>query len=192
MHGVNVQLGTRLGARLERWCGIIPERLRQLEEATFDRLHHGVQRLGVVCHDVRAGSPYYFASGSDSGVSLNDAVRASASIPRLFPPIPVTCGERCLELTDGGVSDPVPLAFARSAAIGATHVIVSDCRWIGRVPRADPATVWVRPRLIDTGTLWSPRHGLVSAVRTGEAAVTDSVLDRIRAWREDRASAPNG
>ena len=50
-----------------------------------------------------------------------------------------------LKLTDGGISDSVPLAFAQSSAIGATHVIVSDCRWVGTDPfnryqhRMDPA-----------------------------------------------------
>jgi NTE family protein len=182
-HGLNVQFRYRFDRRLRGWCGVIPDRLRRLEQATFDRLHHGVQRLGIVCHDVGACSPRYFSTGVDSGVALGDAVRASASIPRLFPAIAVECGRQRVELTDGGVSDPVPLAFARSAAIGATHVIVSDCRWIGRVPALDAATVWIRPRMLKTGTLWSPRRGLAAAVTDGEEAVTDSIVDLIRKWR---------
>jgi NTE family protein len=181
-YSLNVQLGHRFEARLRSRCGVIPERLRQLETASFDRLHHGIRRLGIVCHDLRTRRPRYFSSGSHAGVSLSDVVRASASIPRLFPPIAVNWGDEVMELTDGGLSDPVPVVFARSDAVGATHVVVSDCRWFGSVPRLEPGTVWIRPRMFRTGTLWAPRRGLTSAVREGEAAVTDAVLGRIRAW----------
>jgi predicted acylesterase/phospholipase RssA len=122
-------------------------------------------------------------------VSLGDAVRASASIPHLFPPISVACGNERLELTDGGITDSVPFAFARSRAIGATHIVVSDCRWIGRTPPTDGATAWIRPRMTTTGTLWAPRRGLSPAVRGGEAAVTDAIVARIRAWFSASAHA---
>jgi len=185
LHSLNVRLAYRLERRLGPRCGVIPERLRQLEDARFDRLHHGVQRLGIVCHDVRSRSTRYFATGTDHGVPLSAAVRASASIPHLFPPIAVSGDGEPLELIDGGVSDALPLTFARGPAIGATHVIVSDCRWIGRVPVTDPRTVWIRPRMWTTGTLWAPARGLALAVRDGEAAVTPEALRRIHDWFED-------
>ena len=188
-HSVNVQLGHRFAHHFTLWCGVIPDRLCQLEAATFDRLHHNVQRLGIVCHDRVAARPRYFSTGFTHGVALYDAVRASASIPRLFPAVSVVCRGEELRLTDGGVSDPVPIAFARGPEIRATHVIVSDCRWLGRVPPTDSRTVWIRPRMPHTGTLWSPRRGLVAAVRTGEAAVTDQVLSRIGRWFEESAKA---
>ena len=53
-HSLGVRLGGRLGRRLTPYCGVIPDRLRQLEAGSFDRLHHGVQRLGIVCHDLEA------------------------------------------------------------------------------------------------------------------------------------------
>jgi NTE family protein len=187
-HSLNVQLGHRFGDRLERWCGVIPSRLQQLEAASFDRLHHGVHRLGIVCHDMRRGGPHYSSTGCDGGLSLGDAVRASASIPVLFPSISVRCGTDLLELSDGGVSDAVPVEFARSPAIGATHVIVSDCRWVGRIPSSGPTTAWIRPRMFRTGTLWSPRRGLSSAISDGEAAVTESILNQIRAWSNGSAN----
>jgi predicted acylesterase/phospholipase RssA len=130
---------------------------------------------------VRTNRPRYFATGATHGVTLHEVVRASASMPFFFPNVPVVCaGERWL-LTDGGVSDPVPVAFARAAPLNATHVIVSDTRWIGRVSRSYAQTVWIRPRLPGTGTLWT-RRGLAAAVRCGEAAVTPEVVARIRAW----------
>jgi NTE family protein len=181
-YSVNVRLGYRFEPRFAAWCGVIPRRLRQLEMAAFDRLHHGVRRLGIVCHDMTAHRPRYFGTGVDERVPLHQTVRASASIPRVFPPISVACGGEQLRLTDGGISDPVPISFARGSHIGATHVIISDCRWLGRVPASDARTIWIRPRMAHTGTLWSPRRGLVTTVRDGEAAVTEEVVSRIRGW----------
>jgi len=181
MHSVNIRLGGRFDETLAPRCGIIPDRLRQLEGARFDALHHGVAALGIGCHDGRADRPRYFATGATHGVALHEIVKASASIPLLFPSVPVVCnGERWM-LTDGGISDPVPIAFARAAPLGATHVIVSDTRWIGATPRTDERTVWIRPRMPGTGTLWT-RRGLAAAVRCGESAVTADIVRRIRRW----------
>src|SRR5262249_38926303 len=69
--GLSRHLG-RLGGALRPWCGIIPDRLVQLEAAAFDRLHHGVRGLGIVCHDAAARRPRYFATGFDHGAPLND------------------------------------------------------------------------------------------------------------------------
>lgn len=179
-HSLTVHLDNRLGRVAARCCGVIPARLRQLERASFDRLYHGVNRLGIVCHDVRADRPRYFATGLNDMPALESVVKASASIPHLFPAVDVRCGSDEYRLTDGGIRDPVPTAFAR--ALGATHLIVSDTRWVGRVPITDQATVWIRPRLASTGTLWSPRHGLLPAVQSGDAAVNSEVLARIDRW----------
>ena len=187
-HSLNIRFRHRFERHFASRCGVIPERLRQLDAARFDRLHHGIQRLGIVCHDLVSGRPRYFVTGTDRGITVAAAVQASASIPFLFPPVSVTCDGEQLRLTDGGITDAVPLAFARSPAVGATHVVVSDCRWIGRVPVTDPTIVWIRPRMVSAGTLWSPAHGLASAVRDGEAAVTRDALDRIFSWFAPGAS----
>jgi NTE family protein len=181
LHGLNVQLGRRFEAALAPRSGIIPERLRLLEAATFDTLHHGVAALGIGCHDVLARLPRYFATGATHGVELHEVVKASASMPWIFPSVQVVAGGERWRLTDGGVSDPVPIRFARAAPLGATHVIVSDCRWIGAASRGDDRTVWIRPRMPGTGTLWT-RRGLAAAVRCGEESVTADALARIRAW----------
>src|SRR5688572_19614857 len=185
VHSVNVRLHGRMARALSPRSGVIPERLAQLENATFDRLHHGVRGIGIVCHDVKGGRPLYFATGADRGVRLNDVVRASASIPLLLPPIVVessTEGTTML-LTDGGVSDCLPVAFAQRPPLGATHLIVSDCRaFAARRPLSDPRVVYVRPRLPSTGALWAPRSTLVSAVREGGRAVTSQMLDVIHGW----------
>jgi len=179
LHSVNVRLGSRYSHRLEMRCGVIPNRLRQLEAATFDRLHHGLEGIGIGCHDVRTRRPRYFCTGADHGVALHDAVKASASIPFLFPAVPVATREGTWVLTDGGVSDPLPTAFARRAPLGATHVIVSDCRWLGTAGSSAADVAWIRPRMPATGTLWTP-IGLSAAVRCGEAAVTRGIVSHVR------------
>src|SRR5690348_18335777 len=63
-YSLNVQLGYRFEPRLARACGVIPTRLQQLESARFERLHHGVSRLGIVCYDVRSRTPRYFATAA--------------------------------------------------------------------------------------------------------------------------------
>jgi NTE family protein len=183
-HSLKVHLDNRVGRAMESRSGVIPVRLRQLEAARFDRLHHDVRALGIVCHDLTSARPLYFGSGLDAGPALHEIVKASASIPHLFPPVEVVSGGQSCRLTDGGISDSVPIAFAR--ALGATHLIVSDCRWLGGVRPTDANTVWIRPRMASTGTLWSPRHGLLPAVRSGEAAVDRSALSRIGRWLSEK------
>jgi predicted acylesterase/phospholipase RssA len=169
---------------------VIPERLAQLDSATFDRLHHNVRGIGVVCHDLMTGRPCYFASGADDGIRLSDAVRASASIPVLLPPSPVQRPSgRLLLLTDGGISDCLPVEFARRPPLAATHLIVSDCRWVASHRLAiDDRAVYVRPQLPSTGTLWAPASTLMSAVREGRSAVTRETLQMIRGWTACLAS----
>jgi NTE family protein len=185
VHSLNVRLHGRLSGALTRLSGIIPQRLAQLENATFDRLHHRVRGIGVACHDITSGRPCYFATGEDHGVRLSDVVRASASIPGLFPPIAVESmvNGTTLWLTDGGMSDCLPIAFAQRPPLSATHLIVSDCRWFaGRIPPGDSRIVYIRPRLPSTGTLSAPISTLASSVREGRRAVTSETLRTIRGW----------
>lgn len=183
-HSLSVRGGPRVATSLRSWCGVIPHRLRQLEGASFDRLYHGVSRLGIVCHDLLTRGPRYFATGVDSTVTLSEAVLASASIPPLFPAVSVCLNGEALYLTDGGLSDPLPLTFAQLPPMGATHIVVSDCRSGARVfNSADMHVLWIRPSMLATGRLWSPRSGLRVTVEAGEAAVTAEVLRVIAGWR---------
>jgi predicted acylesterase/phospholipase RssA len=182
-HSLNVRSHHLFNRVIGKLTGPIPARLEQLESASFDRLHHGVRGIGIVCHDVKRGRPCYFSTGNHRDVHLSDVVRGSASIPLLFPSRRVDCEGESLRLTDGGVSDCVPIAFAQRPPLSATHLIVSDCRWFGRPPKTSENLVYVRPRLFKTGTLWAPSSSLVESVRQGAAAVTDEILERLAQWR---------
>jgi predicted acylesterase/phospholipase RssA len=191
VHSLNVRLHHRFDRVLANRSGIIPTRLAQLESASFERVRHGVQGIGIVCHDRATGRPSYFSTGQNRGARLSDVVRASASIPYLFPAIAVDCENESLRLTDGGVTDCLPIAFAERPPLSATHLIISDCRWLAAgPPQVAENLVYIRPRLFMTGTVWAPASALTTAVEQGARAVTDEMIERIRSWRHRHASDP--
>ncbi len=169
---------------IELCAGIIPRRLHQLESSRFGQLRHGVSAIGIVCHDLTHDCARYLATGAHAGVSLYDAVATSASIPSMFPARSIEYEGQVCEFTDGGLSDALPIGFARGRMLGATHVIASDCRSRrGAHEKHDAADLaYVRPQLEDTHVLRAPRASLLKAVAAGEAAVTPETLERISGW----------
>jgi predicted acylesterase/phospholipase RssA len=186
LHGVALRV-PRFERLLKPFCGIVPSRLEQLENASFDRLHHGIRALGIVCHDLLTARPMYFATGACMDATLAEAVRASATIPGVIPSRVVRRGGRTLRLADGGISDSLPVDFARSQPLGGTHLIISDCRRIAAGAVPTERDVYIRPVLRGVGMLRSPGETLLDAVARGEQAVTDDVLQQIRAWRNSRS-----
>jgi NTE family protein len=91
---------------------------RMVDKRPIERLD---KRFAVVATEARTGRMAVFNRG-DTGV----AVRASASVPRLFIP-PVINGEAYV---DGGISSPVPVKIAR--AMGADIVIAVDVSWFAQ------------------------------------------------------------
>src|SRR6266705_2544897 len=71
MHGLTLRSHASLKPYLRRFCGIIPQRLAQLEAASFTTLHHGITRLGIVCHDIDRNEPRYFSTVESRGVRLS-------------------------------------------------------------------------------------------------------------------------
>jgi len=183
MHGLTLRVHAALRPYLRRFCGIIPERLGQLERASFESLHHGVERLGIVCHDLISNKPRYFSTAEHMGLPLADVARASAAVPGVFPAKTVTVAGERVRLVDGGVGDSLPIGFARSPALGATHLIVSDCRFIvASPPDGSESLVYLRPDLDGIQPLRAPRTALMKAIWRGEAAVTPEVVEHLRSW----------
>jgi NTE family protein len=189
LFGLALRLPPMARRLVEPACGVIPERLRQLESSRFDRLHHGVTDLGIVCHDVHANAPCYFSTRDDGGLPLAAAARASAAVPGVFRARTWHVRGRDRELADGGLSDPLPVEFSRTA-LGCTHVIVSDCRRGNGVPIADDRVIHVRPGLGGMHSFRSPTATLMAAVDAGDAAVSPSIADALRTWAHARASVP--
>ena len=180
-HSATFHAPSRFVPWLRQRSGIVPDRLAALEAARFDRLHHGVRAFGVVCHDRRSRQPWYFSTAQSHGAPLAGVVKASGAVPVLFPPRSQWVEGRELRLTDGGISDPLPLKFAQSG-LGATHLILSDClRGELPVPTSD-RMVHLRPRLRGIGAIPAFSFSLQSAIAAGETAVTDEILAKIRGW----------
>jgi len=183
MHGLTLRAPQVLRPLLRAGCGIIPTRLSQLEAARFDRLHHGVSAIGIVCHDLISGGPIYFSSDNHHDAPLASVVKSSAAVPGLIPSKPVTRNGRLMHLVDGGLSDSLPCAFARET-LGATHLIVSDCRRIATAPGPADDAVYIRPELNGAATLRSPAGSLLASVASGEQACTDAILDIVGRWTD--------
>ncbi|MGH8648032.1 MAG: patatin-like phospholipase family protein, partial [Burkholderiales bacterium] len=88
---------------------------RMVDGRPIERL---ARPFAVIATEAKSGRMVVFNRGN-TGV----AVRASASVPRIFVP-PVINGE---EYVDGGLSSPVPVKVAR--AMGADVVIAVDVSW---------------------------------------------------------------
>jgi predicted acylesterase/phospholipase RssA len=183
MHGVTLRASPALKPFLRRFCGVIPQRLGQLETASFDRLHHGIRQLGIVCHDLARSQTCYFSTSDHHSARLAEVVRASAAMPGVLPSRAMIVAGEAVRLADGGISDSLPMAFAR--ACGATHLIESDCRsTVVATPPLDERVVYIRPELEGIRPLRAPGRALMNAVWRGEAAVTDQVAQQIRRWLE--------
>ena len=181
MWGVTLRAHRSLKPVLRRFCGVIPTRLAQLEAACFEHLHHGVSRLGVVCHDLETNLPEYFSTACTRGVRLADVAKASAALPGALPPRELLIEGRRCRLVDGGVSDGLPIEFAGAPGLDATHLIVSDCRFKS-TPAAGGKLIYIRPAMDEVHSFRAPRATLMAAVRAGEAAVTSQSVDMIRGW----------
>jgi NTE family protein len=190
MHGLTLRAHRALKPFLRRFCGIIPYRLGQLEAADFDTLYHGIEQLGIVCHDLLRNQPCYFSTAQNRGARLADVAKASASMPGVLPSRVLTIAGETYQLTDGGVSDSLPTRFARSPGLDATHLVVSDCRSNGAArPTSDDTIVYIRPNLDGIKPLRAPRVTLMEAVQRGEAAVTRECLRQIEAWQLEPVAA---
>jgi predicted acylesterase/phospholipase RssA len=185
IHGLTLRSHASVQPYLRRFCGIIPHWLTQLDGASFTRLHQGVQRLGIVCHDLDRHQARYFSTLDSCGVRLADVARASAAIPRVMPAKTMVIGTDLVRLADGGLSDSLPVDFVRSSSLGATHVIVSDCRDSASAPPATgDSLIYLRPDLHGIRPLRAPGAALTRAVGRGEAAVTADVVDHLHRWMQ--------
>src|SRR5262245_34457896 len=91
---------------------------RMVDDRPIEQL---ARPFAAIATEARTGRMVVFNRG-DTGL----AVRASASVPRVFVP-PVINGE---EYIDGGLSSPVPVKIAR--AMGADIVVAVDVSWFAQ------------------------------------------------------------
>jgi len=96
---------TALSALIDRLCPV--QDLAELPVETH-----------IVTTDLEAGRPTWWTSGP-----AREVLRASASLPAVFPPVwlPSDSGPR--RHVDGGVVAPIPVARATSLAVGTVYVL---------------------------------------------------------------------
>ena len=111
--------------RAMRLAGIIPEHIGWLAAGSFDRMHHGVSRIGIVAHDVLTHSDV-ICHNVGPVLRLEDAVRGAAALPGLFPPWKCSFGGRQYRLVDGGVRDRLPVDILFRPPFRPTQVLAVD------------------------------------------------------------------
>lgn len=110
------------------------------------------------------------------------AVRASASVPKLFWPVVI----RGTEYVDGGVASRVPASVAR--AMGADIVIAVDVSWRGSA-EAQQADVVIRPQTIRTRiTDFSQKIANLAAGEDAAREVVPQVRELLARVAEEKAA----
>jgi predicted acylesterase/phospholipase RssA len=179
-----------------RRSGAIPGFLQDLERATFDRLHHGVRRLALLTYDLLSREEVLVQGGPGVPAPLTPlaAVKASAAIPVLFPPLRASIGGRKLLLVDPGWITAVPVERAFALPIGARRVIAVDLSirvcvrqsrpgyWSNLEQACGDRLAVLRPDVRACGTLFSRPGDVDRLVAAAEAAVSGPSLERIRSW----------
>lgn len=194
-----------LSAAAQRRAGAIPEYLARLERASFERLHHGVRRLGVLTFDIVRREEVFVLGGPGlpAPLPVAAAVKASAAIPVLFPPLPADMDGRRRYLADPGWFTAVPVERAFAPPLLAGRVIAVDLSllvcprqarrayWRGLQEACGDRLLVLRPEVHGCGTIFSRRGDPARLTDAGEAAVERS-LGVLRAWQRAEAAPRAG
>ena len=179
-----------------RHSGAIPGYLERLDRASFEHLHHGVRRLGVLVFDLLRREELLVLGGPDQPAQLPvaAAVKASAAIPVLFPPLRVRLEGRTRYLSDAGWFTAVPVERAFAPPLRARRVIAVDLS-LRVCPRQARRGYWqdleedcgdrlvvLRPDVRGCGTIFARRADPARLSDAAEQAV-EKKLAALRAWR---------
>ena len=98
-------------------AGAIPESIERLTRARWDRLHHGVERIGFVAYD-RVRREEIVGHSAQCDLGLVEAARGAAALPFVFPVIECAAWGRRLKLAD---DTTILLIEAAAAGAGASE-----------------------------------------------------------------------
>ncbi|MFL6215417.1 MAG: patatin-like phospholipase family protein [Blastocatellia bacterium] len=129
-----------LRKRFEHRAGIIPGSLEQLAAVSGGRLHHGVERIGVVAYDLVAREEVFFHN-LQADFALDDATRGAVAIPYVYPPRECTVSGRRLRLVDGGLSNLLPVDYLFAPPFCSQQVLAVDVSNRARQRQANLAKV---------------------------------------------------
>lgn len=173
-----------------RWlAGEIPECMDRLAEASWDRLHHGVDRIGVVAYDL-LGKRQIVGHSAQNAISVSDVVRGAAALPHVFPPRACEIDGRPVRLTDGGVVNFLPVDVLFSPPFAPEQILAVDiaktprCREVSlrrieKLRRAHPGIpiVVVSPDTYGIGTILFRSRVLDHLIDSGRRAAETVLAD---------------
>jgi NTE family protein len=175
--------------RFENHAGLIPTSLRRLAETSGRRLHHGVERIGLLCYDRSTQSEVVFTNIQEQ-FPLEDATRGSAAIPGLFPPRRCVVDGRQMSLVDGGVINCLPAEKLFEPPFTPKQILVVDVSNNSRqreitkhkvevIEERHPEIpiVVVSPDTIGSGTVMYRRADLQRLIDAGRAAILEALPD---------------
>ena len=111
--------------RYQRFAGGIPQYMEDLEQGSFDTMHHGLARVGIVTYDLVSQRQIVCHSDQPS-LRLVDAVRGAVAVPGLFQAWKCERGGVRYELVDGGTRDPLPADAVFEPPFQPVQVIAID------------------------------------------------------------------
>ena len=172
--------------RFENLAGVIPASLSRLTETSGRQLHHGVERIGLLCYDRSSQSEILFTN-LQKYFPLEDATRGAAAIPGLFPPRQCVIQGRVLSLVDGGVTNCLPVENLLEPPFKPEQILVVDISnhdWQREETRrkvealqarhAKIPIVVVSPETIGKGTVLYHHRDLQRLIDAGRRAILET------------------
>ncbi|MEW5805919.1 MAG: patatin-like phospholipase family protein [Acidobacteriota bacterium] len=172
-----------------RFSGRIPEHLEILDKADFQTLYHGVEKMGILAFDLcEMKEIFLHTDSSNYGITLAEAVRSSAAIPILYRARKIQRDGREFLLTDGGISDPLPVKYAFSPFIEADIALaVNICkpymvwRHLKRVRECFAERVLiVQPKVSHFGTILSSSKKTEHLIVKGSEALIPAKIKELK------------
>lgn len=187
------------GHEAREHCRRLEARLAALDAVAFDALRGPVRALGVLAFDWRRPGAFFACTGSAStgSLSVGRAVRGSASVPFVFPPVRVEHGGRTHFLSDGGLVRSLPLEWAFMPPLSATHALGVqlptlrrrvDCLLPARRRFLDEnrgRIVVIAPRVGLSRNAFRGRSGLEAVFRAGGEALDERMIAVLRRWQDE-------
>jgi predicted acylesterase/phospholipase RssA len=179
-------------------CLHLTARLAALDQVKFDSLRGPVGALGVLAFDWRRMGPLFACTGSPQtgSISVGHVVRGSASVPLIFPPKRLEIDGRQRWLSDGGLVRSLPIEWAFSPPLAATHALAVQLpTFRAGIDRRLPArrrflaengdrVLVVTPRVRKLRNALRGRRGLEEIFRAGREALDETCLETLRRWQE--------
>jgi predicted acylesterase/phospholipase RssA len=192
------------GLEAREHCLRLQARLEALDQVAFDGLRGPVPALGVLAFDWRRFEAFFACTGSPQTgkLSVGRVVRGSASIPIVFPPVRVPDGRVNRFMSDGGLVRSLPLEWAFTPPLSATHALGVQLPTLRRrldalLParrrflRAHESRLLVVEPRIELRNAFRGRRGLEEVFRAGREALDERALSTLLGWQDGEEVGPD-